>query len=116
MDYRFLHTASSLPNVLVSVNQIPAVCLTNCTYQFLKLFKIVSLSQNGSILNIQVANVTALSNIPLPQNLDISQIFIKADDVSCSIIANLSNLTAFNFTCQLPTNFDGSPLLPAGEH
>jgi hypothetical protein len=25
-------------------------------------------------------------------------------------------MLAFNFTCQLPTNFDGSPLLSAGEY
>ena len=114
VDYRFLHTASSLPNVLVSVNQIPAVCLTNCTYQFLKLFKIASLSLNQSILYIQIANLTALTYIPLPPNLDINQLVIKADDISCSMIANLSNLTAFSFACQLPTNYDGSALLPAG--
>jgi hypothetical protein len=99
---------------MVSVNQIPAVCLTNCSYQFLKFFKIVSLSLNQSILYIQVTNLTALSNISLPPNLNISQLVIKADDISCSILANLSNLTAFSFACQLPTNYDGSAMLPAG--
>jgi hypothetical protein len=33
-DYRFLNTYSSLPNVIVKVNGVPSVCLTNCGYTF----------------------------------------------------------------------------------
>lgn len=38
VDYRFLNTVSDSPNVLVNVNEIPAVCLANCSYSFLDLF------------------------------------------------------------------------------
>lgn len=35
IDYRFLNTFSSHPNVLLSTNGIPAICLNDCSYQFL---------------------------------------------------------------------------------
>lgn len=49
LDYRWMKTYSSNMNILITVNNITAICKNNCTYQFLNqipVLKNVSLIEN----------------------------------------------------------------------
>ncbi len=102
IDYRFLSTYSDKPNVLVSTNGIPAICMGNCGYTFIDNVKITALSRSGSTLSM-----TLTTNLAI----DISSIKITVQKKPCTINGG-STLTAL--TCTLATNQDGSPLLTAG--
>jgi len=114
LSYSFLAAPSNLPTVRLSVNSVLAVCYTNCSYTIRNIFKITNLSLIGTKLRILLANFTNLANFINISSVPLSQISIQAENVSCLLLANLTNITALNITCQLPTNYDGSPQLPAG--
>lgn len=69
IDYRFLTTPSEKPSVLVNVNQIPAVCISNCSYSFLSLFEIVSMSLSNFTLHLTISN---------PNSINVTSKVIKA--------------------------------------
>ena len=106
IDYRFLNTPSKNTSVNVKVNDIPAVCLTNCTYEFKKILNITSISLTGSVLTVRVSNPTGIT-------VTAADIAIKAAGLPCTTGA-VSGTTTVDVQCQLPTNTDGTPALPAG--
>jgi hypothetical protein len=81
VDYRFINTADEQPNVLVTVNEIPAVCVTNCSYNFIDMFKIINMSMVG-------AKLVLIATKPAALNVTAGQIKVK--------IAGLE--TTVNFT------------------
>jgi hypothetical protein len=105
VDYRFLNTFTSQPNVLVSTNGIPAICTGNCGYEFFEKLKITSLSQNGTTLSM------VLTPIPANLTVNVSSLTITVQGLPCTISSS-STLSAL--TCTLTTNQDGTPLLVAG--
>ena len=106
IDHRHLRTSAPKHAVTVSVNSIQAVCLADCTYDFKDRFAISSLSVSGSQLSLAITN-------PLNININFSDIRVRAEGQNC-IISSSQVSTILNINCQLPTNADGTPILPAG--
>jgi hypothetical protein len=108
IDYRFLRTPESKPTVDVKVNNIPAVCLNYCGYDFTNESKILSISVNGPQLVMTISN-------PLAIYLELSRLTVMAASIgiSCSLISS-ANASVIYLTCLLPMNSDGSTALPAG--
>lgn len=102
IDYRFLNTYSNKPNVLVTTNGIPAICMGNCGYTFIDNVNITALSRSGSTLSMTLTTNLAIN---------MSSIKIIVQKKPCTIDGG-STLTAL--TCTLATNQDGSPQLTAG--
>lgn len=94
LDYRFFTTYSSLPNVLVSVNSMPAVCLSNCGYSFVTVGEVSSVSITGTTLNFAISNPNSLT-------LDATNLTVTVQGKPCAV-NTASTLTAL--TCQLPVS------------
>lgn len=105
IDYRFLNTFNSKPNVIVSTNGVPAICTADCSYEFFDKLKITSLSKSGSTLSMVLT--------PNPANLaiDISTLTVTVQGNPCAISAGS---TLSGLTCTLTNNADGTPLLVTG--
>lgn len=104
VDYNFVHTYTNNINVLVTVNKIPSVCLTNCSYTFIDATKITALSLTGSTINFAISNPKSLS-------FTYSDITVTANGMPCTVSQGpLSGLS-----CSLQTNNDSSPILVAGQ-
>lgn len=100
IDYPFLKSSAAVPNVLVTVNSLLSVCLTNCAYTFTwdtPLF--TSLSLSGSKLNIAISSSSYTYTLS-----DVSIIF---NGSPCPIVDTTAPIS--NFQCQLPINSDNTP-------
>ena len=88
IDYRWMNTYSSKPNVRVTVSDIPSACNTDCTYTFLTNVPVVnSSSLNGNILSLTLTDPGSL-------NAALTAITVTVDNQSCT---NLTG-TMKNFT------------------
>ena len=108
IDFTLLNTASSQANVLVTVNDIPAVCTGDCKYTFLDNTPVLqSSSMSGSIVTLSL-------NDPGSIGYSLSDVTITIGGQSCTVI-NLSDPIG-NFQCQLPVNSDSTPTVPSGSY
>ena len=106
IDYRWMNTYSSKPNVRVTVSDIPSACNTDCTYTFLTDVPIItSVSISGSLLSIVITNSTPITGT-------LNDITVVLDGQTCSNLTGTVN----SFTCDLPTNSDNTPIITAGSH
>lgn len=95
VDYRFLSVPSDGPAVIVVTNDIPAACLTNCTYQFMDLLNLVNVTLNGSTLILSITNPTAL-------NISTPQMNIKIGGIGCTVTSpSTTSNTYIQIICQL---------------
>lgn len=95
---------SSSPNVLITVNGIPSVCVSNCTYQFLvNTPEVTYQALSGSVVSINLSNPSVI-------NYTTSQLTVTLDGQPCTITSG----TFDSFHCQMPTNTDASPVIRAG--
>lgn len=108
IDYPFLSTPSNMPNVLVSVNSVPSVCLGSCTYTFLLN------SPQVTAASISGPTVTLTLTDPMPIGYNLSDVTITIAGQPCTI-SNLASPIS-SFTCQLPTNSDGTANIAAGSY
>lgn len=108
IDFPFLSTPASMPNVLVTVNSVPSVCLGNCGYNFL--------TNSPELIAATISGPTVTLSLTDPGiiNYQLSDVTIKIGGQPCTI----TNLAApiSNFQCQLPTNADGTANVPAGSY
>lgn len=108
IDYHFLSTASDKPNVLLTVNEIPSVCTGDCRYTFLTNTPLLtSDSISGSIVTLSLTD-------PASIGYTLGQVSVTIGGQPCTIINPTSPIT--NFQCQLPTNSDSTPTMPAGSY
>jgi len=109
IDYNYLTTPSSKPNLLVTVNGLVSVCTGDCTYTFLTNPPLLTMAtRSGSILTLALTD-------PAATNYTLSDVTISLAGQPC-IILNPITSTISNFQCQLPTNSDSSPTIPAGTY
>lgn len=109
IDYHFLTTASDKPNVLVTVNQIPSVCTGDCRYTFLTNTPLLtSDSISGSVVTLSLTDPSSIG-------YTLDQVTVTIGGQPCTII-NPSTSPISNFQCQLPTNSDSTPTMPAGSY
>lgn len=104
IPYEFLYVASSTPNLQITVNSIPALCV-DCSYAYnLAVTPVVtSTSRSGRTLAISLSNPGSLT-------FALTDVTVTLLGVQCS---GLTGTTA-SFTCTLPLNSDNSASLPAG--
>lgn len=108
IDYPFLSTPSSSPNVLVTVNGVPSVCVGNCEYTFLtNAPTLTSATISGPTVTLSLTD-------PIPINYNLNDVTVLIGTQPCKI----SNPSApiSNFQCQLPANADGTANMPAGSY
>jgi hypothetical protein len=106
VDYRWINTYSDQPNVIVTVDDIPSACNTNCTYAFLNTVPVVdSATLSGFTMSLAL---TDPGNLKAP----LSAIKVTLDNQPCTDLAG----TMLSFTCKLPKNTDNTPILTAGSH
>ena len=81
-----------------------AVCRNNCRYNFItNSSELVSQSISGSTLTLSVSP---------PQLSTIDNVTVVFDTKPCTSLSG----TLSNFTCELETNSDGTPIIRAGSH
>lgn len=103
VDYRFLNTASSGPNVILTTNGLQSVCTGSCLYTFNDQFNITSTSIAGNILTL------ALSD---PNNvLNVDSLIVTAQGQAC--IKN-NGATLASYTCTVASDSNSNPKLIAG--
>lgn len=109
IDYPFLGTAHASPNVLVTVNGIPSVCLGDCSYTFLGTTPtLTSMSLTGTTLTLSISD-------PLSAGHALSDTSITLGGSTCTI-SNPGSATLANFNCELPANSDGTPTVESGNY
>lgn len=109
IDYSFLHTVSDKPNVIVTVNGMPSVCLNDCGYTFLSNTPTVpSASLSGSVVTLSLTDPASLG-------FTLDAVTITIAGQPCTII-NPGASSIGNFQCQLPVNSDSTPTIPAGNY
>lgn len=104
LDYRFLTTASSGPNVMVTTNGLSSVCTGSCLYTFNDQFNITGASISGNVLTV------ALSN---PNNvLQVDDLTVTAQGQTCT---KNSGATIASYTCTVASDSNSVPKLVAGD-
>ena len=102
-----MSTASSSGNLRVTVNDMPSVCVNDCTYQFItSVPEVNAFSLTGNTISITLSNTASLTTSSLQ---DIS---VTLDNQLCTGVTG----TLSSFTCILPQNTDNSPIIKAGDH
>ena len=77
VDERFLFMTSNSANVIVTVNSLKSVCLTNCVYTFLTSTPTVSAQTlSGSTVQISLTN-------PLSTSYTTGMLKVKVDGQAC---------------------------------
>jgi len=77
VDERFLFMTSNSTNVIVTVNSLKSVCLTNCVYTFLTSTPTVSAQTlSGSTVQISLTN-------PLSTSYTTAMLKVKVDGQVC---------------------------------
>ena len=108
IDFTLLNTYSNQPNVLVTVNDIPAVCTGDCKYTFLDNVPVLqSATLSSSIVTLSLTDPGSIG-------FSLSDVTINIGGQTCTVI-NLSD-PINNFQCQLPVNSDSTPTVPSGTH
>ena len=106
VDERMMFAACSGPNVQVTVNDVLAACINDCEYTFEATVPEMNLQTlTGSTLRLGITD-------PLSQNYTLSDISVTLDGQECTGLTG----TIDDFTCSLPTNTDGTPIIRAGSH
>ena len=83
-----------------------AVCLNDCEYTFESSVPEINLQAlTGSTLRLGISD-------PQSANYSLSDISVTLDGQECTSLTGILS----DFTCQLPTNADGSPIISAGNH
>ena len=104
VDYRFLNSASSAPNVILTTNGIESVCTGSCSYNFNDQFNVTSNSISGNVLSLAISD---------PNNvLTVDNLKVTAQGLPCVTIAGS---TLSSFTCTLTSDTNGIPRLIAGD-
>lgn len=108
IDYSFLSTPASLPNVLITVNGVPSVCLSDCGYTFL--------TNSPQLTAATISGPTVTLSLTDPSNIgyQLTDVTILIGGQPCAIINNAAPIG--NFQCKLPVNADGTANVPAGSY
>lgn len=106
VDYRWMKTYTDKPSVIVTVDDIPSACNTNCTYTFLNAVPVV---QSATLTGFTLSLVL---NDPGNLNAALSAITVTLDNQPCTNLVG----TMTGFDCTLPKNSDNTPILTAGSH
>lgn len=102
----FMFSADSTPQVIVKVNDISSVCSGDCSYSFINTSPFIT-SQTKSVNGVTVSvAITDPAGLSYPN----SDLTIKVDGQICTIASG----TYTSFSCNLPTNTNGSPKVRAG--
>lgn len=93
----------------MSVNGLKSSCINDCTYTFLDTVpEVTSQTKNnpsGTTISVAISD-------PLNQNFATALLTVKVDGQLCTIASG-----AFaSFTCTLPINTNGSPVIRAGSY
>jgi hypothetical protein len=94
--------------VLVTVNSVPSVCLGSCGYTFLLN------TPQVTVATISGPTVTLSMTDPANLGITLSNVTITIAGQPCTISSLSSPLSSF--TCQLPTNSDGTANVSAGSY
>lgn len=108
IDFNLLSTASPVPNVLVTVNSMPSVCVGSCGYTF--LFNTPVLSSATRVGPVVTLSLTDPANLGYTLN----DVDVTIGGQKCTIVD--VNAAINNFQCQLPTNADGTAKVEAGSY
>jgi hypothetical protein len=108
IDFNLLSTDSPSPNVKVTVNSMPSVCIGTCgsTYLF-----------NTPVLTSATrAGTTVTMSLTDPANLGytLSDVTPTIGGQPCTIVDTSAPIT--NFQCELPANTDSTPIMPVGSY
>ena len=98
----FLATDATSPQVIVKVNGATSQCLGDCSYTINPALTpvLTAASLSGNILTM-----TVTTSQPAPYS-------VVFNNQVCTFLSG----TAASFTCSLPTNTDGSPVIEAGSY
>lgn len=109
IDFNFLNTDSSDINVLVTVNDLPSVCVGTCSYTFLANVPILTSDTiSNSLLTLSLTDPSMI-------NYTLSDTTVTLANQPCSIV-NPTTSSISNFNCQLPQNPDSTPTIVAGSY
>lgn len=104
-----MYSVSPSPSVLIKVNSILSVCSSaDCVYSFITSTPEVT----SQTVDARGVTISVSVNDPLNRNLLISNSFVSLDNQPCSILSG----TLASFTCNVPVNSFGVPLIKAGSY
>lgn len=108
IDFPFLSTPASQPNVLITVNSVPSVCMSNCGYTFL--------TNAPQLTAATISGPTVTLSLTDPSNIGymLTDVTISIGGQPCTITNTSASVGSFQ--CQLPTNADGTANVPAGSY
>ena len=89
IDYSLLHTASTQPNVFVTVNGMPSICTGDCRYTFLSNTPVVTSAQ------INNEKVTLSLTDPSSIGYTLNNVTISIADQPCNIINTADPISNF---------------------
>lgn len=99
-----MFTAASNPQVVVTVNNVESVCITDCSYTFINTVPLItSQTKTGASVSVTISD-------PVSSTYANSALTVKVDGQICTITTG----SYPSFTCTLPTNTNGSPKVRAG--
>lgn len=108
IDYRWMYSYASKPNVRVTVNGIPSACNIDCGYDFVSgVPKVTSATLSGYTLSLVLTDPAGL-------NANLTKVTVALDGQICKIVDLTQTMTSFS--CLLPNNTDGTAKLRAGDH
>ena len=102
IDYQLMRTAGTMHPVEVTVNSIPAVCSTNCGYQFKDTGKVTALSRSGTALTLTISD-------PLATGYTLTNVYVSVAGQNCGIDTSVGSIASFN--CEMALNTDNTPIL-----
>ena len=104
VDYQLMRTAGAKTPVEVTVNSIPAVCSTNCGYDFVDSGKVTALSSTGTTVTLTITD-------PQTTGYALTDVYVSFAGQSCGIDTSVGSIASF--TCELAVNTDNTPILLA---
>jgi hypothetical protein len=108
VPYSMLYSVASSPQVVVTVNGLKSVCISDCSYSFIPNIPTIA-SQTTSNNGV---NVALTITDPTSQIYSNSALTIAINGVPCTI----SQGTYPQLSCSIETSPDGNPMISAGNY